>query len=292
MKIGAETNDSPRPVSFHNDRLTAAVAYALACIANKGNSYILGFLIGLLAIPMSLPAVALDSKQADNGFYHTSWTAKDGLPGSVLSLAQTRDGFLWIGGTSGLFRFDGLTIERYTPQDGALFHDAVIKALSPSPDGGLWIGYSQGGLSFLKNGKVTNFTERDGLPTGQTRCIVQDEDGAVWAGFLGGLARFDGKHWQKIQMDWNYPGKTAWSVVVDHAGTVWAASEDKIFFLPRGGRLFQDAGLSATADVLVVAPDNGLWLTTSEFHGSASNASRPTETEPDQNRGRRLDAHF
>ena len=105
MKIGAETNDSPRPVSFHNDRLTAAVAYALACIANKGNSYILGFLIGLLAIPMSLPAVALDSKQADNGFYHTSWTAKDGLPGSVLSLAQTRDGFLWIGGTSGLFRF-------------------------------------------------------------------------------------------------------------------------------------------------------------------------------------------
>jgi signal transduction histidine kinase/ligand-binding sensor domain-containing protein len=261
MKIGAETNDSPRPVSFHNDRLTAAVAYALACIANKGNSYILGFLIGLLAIPMSLPAVALDSKQADNGFYHTSWTAKDGLPGSVLSLAQTRDGFLWIGGTSGLFRFDGLTIERYTPQDGALFHDAVIKALSPSPDGGLWIGYSQGGLSFLKNGEVTNFTERDGLPTGQTRCIVQDEDGAVWAGFLGGLARFDGKHWQKIQMDWNYPGKTAWSVVVDHAGTVWAASEDKIFFLPRGGRLFQDAGLSATADVLVVAPDNGLWLT-------------------------------
>ena len=183
--------------------LTAAAAYALACITNKGNSYIFRFLIGLLAIPISLPAVALDSKQADNGFYHTSWTAKDGLPGSVLSLAQTRDGFLWIGGTSGLFRFDGLTIERYTPQDGALFHDAVIKALSPSPDGGLWIGYSQGGLSFLKNGKVTNFTERDGLPTGQTRCIVQDEDGAVWAGFLGGLARFDGKQWQKIQMDWD-----------------------------------------------------------------------------------------
>jgi len=56
-------------------------------------------------------------------------------------------------------------------------------------------------------------------------------------------------------MDWNYPGKTASSVIVDHAGTVWAASENRIFFLPRGGRLFQDAGLSATADMLVEAPD-------------------------------------
>jgi signal transduction histidine kinase/ligand-binding sensor domain-containing protein len=248
-------------VSFHNDCLTAAAAYALACITNKGNSYIFRFLIGLLAIPISLPAVALDSKQFANGFYNTSWTAKDGLPGAVLSLAQTTDGFLWIGGTGGLFRFDGLAIERYTPQNGSLLHDPAIGVLLASADGGLWIGYSQGGAGFLKNGKITNFTERDGLPTGQTRCIVQDEDGAVWAAFAGGLARFDGKHWQKIQMDWNYPGKTAWSVVVDHAGTVWAASEDKIFFLPRGGRLFQDAGLSATADVLVVAPDNGLWLT-------------------------------
>jgi signal transduction histidine kinase/ligand-binding sensor domain-containing protein len=261
MKISAEVNDSTRLVSLHNNRLTAAVAYVLACIASKGYLYVLGFLIGLVAIPMSVPAVALDSKQAVNRFYHTSWTAKDGLPGAVLSLAQTTDGFLWIGGSDGLFRFDGLAIERYTPQNGSLLHDTVLVVLLATPDGGLWIGYNQGGASFLKNGKVTNFTEDDGLPTGQTRCIAQDKDGVIWAAFVGGLARFDGTHWQKIQMDWNYPGKTASSVIVDHAGTVWVASEDRIFFLPRGGRLFQDAGLSVTASMLVVAPDNVLWLT-------------------------------
>jgi signal transduction histidine kinase/ligand-binding sensor domain-containing protein len=260
-KIGAEANDPSRLVSFHNDRLTAAVAYVLACISNPGNLYVLGFLIGLLAILISLPAVALDSKQAVNGFYHTSWTAKDGLPGAILSLAQTTDGFLWIAGSDGLFRFDGLSIERYTPQNGSLLHDTVLSVLLASQDGGLWIGYNQGGASFLKNGKITNFTEHDGVPAGQTRCIAQDKDGVVWAAFAGGLARFDGNHWQKIQMDWNYPRKPTWSVIVDHAGTVWAASEDRIFFLPRGGRLFQDAGLSATADKLVVAPDNALWLT-------------------------------
>ena len=259
MKISAEVNDPTRLVSLHNNRLTAAVAYVLASISPKGSLHVLGFLIGLLAIPMSVPAVALDSEHAVNGFSHSSWTAKDGLPGAVLSLAQTTDGFLWIGGSDGLFRFDGLVIERYTPQNGSLLHDTVLTELFASPDGGLWIGYNQGGASFLKNGKIINFTEHDGLPTGQTRCIAQDKDGIVWAAFVGGLARFDGNHWQKIQMDWNYPGKTASSVIVDHAGTVWAASENRIFFLPRGGRLFQDAGLSATADMLVEAPDNVLW---------------------------------
>jgi len=196
-----------------------------------------------------------------NQYFHTSWTAKDGLPGAVLSLAQTTDGFLWIGGSGGLFRFDGLIIEPYMPQNGSLPRGAVPDVLSASPDGGLWIGYNEGGASFLKNGKITNFTEHDGLPASQNRGIVLDKDGVVWAAFVGGLARFDGKHWLKIQMDWNYPGKTASSVIVDHAGTVWVTSEDRIFFLPRGRKLFQDAGLSATADMLVVAPDDTLWLT-------------------------------
>ena len=261
MKIGAEANDPLKPASFLNHRLTAVVAYFLACIFNKGNLYVLRFLIGLLVMPVSLPAVPNDSKQAVSGFYHTSWTAKDGLPGAVLGLAQTTDGFLWIAGSDGLFRFDGLVIERYTPQNGSLIHETVLNSLFASPDGGLWIGYNQGGVSFLKNGKITNFTEQDGLPASQTRCIAQDKDGVIWAAFVGGLARFDGKHWQKIQMDWNYPGKTASSVIVDHAGTIWATSEDRIFFLTQGGRAFQDAGLSVTASMLVLAPDNVLWLT-------------------------------
>jgi signal transduction histidine kinase/ligand-binding sensor domain-containing protein len=261
IRIGTEANNPSRPVSFHDDRPTPAVAPVLSRISNKGNLWLFGFLIGLLAVPMSLPAAALDSKQAVAGFHHTLWTAKDGLPGAVLSLAQTTDGFLWVGGSDGLFRFDGLTIERYTPQTGSLLPDSVLSVLFASPDGGLWIGYNQGGASFLKNGKITNFTEHDRLPTGQTRCIAQDKDGIIWAAFVGGLARFDGNHWQKVQMDWNYPGKTASSLIIDHAGTIWATSEDRVFFLPRGGRLFQDAGLAVTRGMLVVAPDNVLWLT-------------------------------
>jgi signal transduction histidine kinase/ligand-binding sensor domain-containing protein len=152
-------------------------------------------------------------------------------------------------------------MERYTPQNGVLLQDKLQSALLAAPDGGLWIGYNEGGISFLKNGKVTNFTERDGFATGLVRSIVLDRDGVIWASAAGGLARFDGKHWQKIQMDWGYPGKSAFSVVVDREGTVWVTSEDRIFVLSRGEKHFQDAGLSTTAGVLLLAPDNVFWLT-------------------------------
>jgi signal transduction histidine kinase/ligand-binding sensor domain-containing protein len=260
LKIGAEANRLSRVVSIQIDRLIAAVAYVLARISKKSNLYVLSFLISVLAMPVSVLANPHDPKETVNGFYHTSWTTKDGLSGSVRGLVQTADGFLWIGTSDGLFRFDGLIFERYRPQNGSLLHDTVQNPLR-TPDGGLWIGYYQDGVSFVKNGKITNFTEQDGLPSGQMRCISQDKDGVVWAAFAGGLAQFDGTHWQKIGADWNYPGKTAWSVVVDHTGTVWTTSEDKIFFLPRGANHFQDAGLSVTTGALVVGPDNTLWLT-------------------------------
>jgi ligand-binding sensor domain-containing protein len=261
MTIGADANDPLSLVPFHHDRPAAGLAWVLPCILNKSNLYVLSLLAGLLAIPISLPAAPLDSRLAVSTFYITSWTAKDGLPSSILGLAQTTDGFLWIAGTEGLFRFDGIAMERYTPQNGAFLHDSVLRSLLASSDGGLWIGYGLGGASFLKNGKITNHTQHDGLPAGLTRCFVQDRDGTVWAAFAGGLARFNSKHWQNIQMDWNYPGKTSWGVVVDQAGTVWTASEDRIVSLPRGGRMFQDSGLSVTSGRLIVAPDNALRLT-------------------------------
>ncbi|KQN69256.1 hypothetical protein ASF04_13160 [Duganella sp. Leaf61] len=43
----------------------------------------------------------------------TSWTQKDGVPSDIQCMAQTRDGWLWLGTPDGLYRFDGVTFERY-----------------------------------------------------------------------------------------------------------------------------------------------------------------------------------
>src|SRR6266481_7770835 len=52
---------------------------------------------------------------------HTAWGEKEGAPGGILALAQTQDGYLWLGTSSGLYRFDGVSFEHYKPQSGATF---------------------------------------------------------------------------------------------------------------------------------------------------------------------------
>jgi signal transduction histidine kinase/ligand-binding sensor domain-containing protein len=190
-------------------------------------------------------AGALDLSRRLNQLHHTSWTAKDGLTGSPLCLAQTADGFLWIGTTDGLFRFDGVTFERFRPQSGEL-PALSVSALLGVPDGGLWVGYSRGRASFISNkGRVVSYSEQEGLPVSKVRSLARTPDGAVWAAVIGGLARFDGTRWQKVRMDWNYPCKSAWRVFADRQGTLWvgAASPNGLYFLPKGTRRFEDAGL-------------------------------------------------
>jgi hypothetical protein len=140
---------------------------------------------------------AIDPHQPITQMNHTAWTAKEGVNGAVQALAQTTDGFLWLGTTNGLLRFDGVFFERYRPEQGS-FASVSVRSLLATPDGGLWIGYTNGGASFLNRGRVYNYGESDGMPTGIVRDFAQDVDGTIWAATLGGLARFDGHRWRFV----------------------------------------------------------------------------------------------
>jgi hypothetical protein len=99
------------------------------------------------------PATALDPNQPVGQLFHSSWTAKDGLTGSVTTIAQTPDGFLWVGTSDGLIRFDGVSFEHYKPEVGSL-PATFVKTLLAAPNGDLWIGYFHGGVSLLRKGKL------------------------------------------------------------------------------------------------------------------------------------------
>src|SRR3982074_201322 len=68
---------------------------------------------GILPMLLCASLFALNPCQALDELYHSSWDARNGLNGSVTALAQTTDGFLWVGTTDGLYRFDGISFERY-----------------------------------------------------------------------------------------------------------------------------------------------------------------------------------
>jgi signal transduction histidine kinase/ligand-binding sensor domain-containing protein len=208
----------------------------------------------------AIPVVAADDAGPIAQMYHSAWTARDGLRGVVSSLAQTEDGFLWVGTTEGLYRFDGMTFEAYKPETGN-FPATGIKTLEAAPDG-LWIGYLSGGVSVLKDGRLKNYSERDGLPISRVYSIVHTEDGKVWVAAVGGVARLNGDHWHKVRLDWNFTAKTAKELVVDPSGTLWAAVKTGVLYLPKGAHSFEDAGVQAHQIMnLASAPDGSMVYT-------------------------------
>jgi hypothetical protein len=71
---------------------------------------------------------------------HDSWTFKEGAPAEVTCLAQTNDGFLWLGGPSGLFRFDGTRFEPFSsPFGDRLLSTNLYSLFAPARGGVLMI---------------------------------------------------------------------------------------------------------------------------------------------------------
>ncbi len=229
--------------------------------------------LSLCFIGLGMSCSALGQPQSIRQFVHFAWKLRDGVPPNVDQVVQTKDGYLWMSTEGGLFRFDGVRFERYIPPTGDKFLSTSVGALAAMPEGGLWIGYSFGGAGFLKDGHLTNYTERDGLPSASIYRFEKDGEGSIWAATTRGLMRLDGSHWRKIGLDWNYPADHAIFLLTDRQGTLWVATENKLYFLPRGARKFSETTIILKDQVYMAeAPDGTLWLNT----GGAIRQLRPT----------------
>ena len=75
------------------------------------------------------------------GVNHTAWTHTEGAPGSISSLAQSTDGYLWVGSSLGLYRFDGVQFAEYPfNSEQPLLATKDVTSLAADAQGGLWIG--------------------------------------------------------------------------------------------------------------------------------------------------------
>src|ERR1700730_154238 len=135
----------------------------------------------MIGMMLAIPAKALDPQKLISQFTHTSWTAKDGVPAPVRAIAQTPDGYLWLGTEAGLYRFDGLHFVAWEPGSGEQILGSSVWSLCTSRDGSLWIGFSSGRISQLRNGHLKNYSRADGLPDGAMR-ILRSELQPPWVG--------------------------------------------------------------------------------------------------------------
>ena len=117
-------------------------------------------------LSISILARALDPDKKISQFMHTSWSAKEGIPGPVRAIAQTPDGYLWLGTEAGLLRFDGTHFVLWEAEKTERLPNYSVWSLCVSRDGGLWLGLGSGGISRLRNGKVTNDSPSESVPEG------------------------------------------------------------------------------------------------------------------------------
>jgi signal transduction histidine kinase/ligand-binding sensor domain-containing protein len=177
------------------------------------------------------PATALDPYREASKYGHTIWRNLEGLgPATIGPIAQTADGYLWLGTPSGLLRFDGTRSVRWDPPAGSSLPDERVRALLGSKDGALWIGTPRG-LASWKGGRLVLHPSMKGKTVND---IEEDSEGTIWAAGSAGTTAFacmirDDKS-ECIGEDGSL-GNAILALHSDASGALWGAGTDRIWKL-------------------------------------------------------------
>ena len=229
-------------------------------------------------LALVLPARALDPQKAITQYVQTSWNSESGLPeNSVHSLAQTRDGYLWLGTEEGLTRFDGVRFVTYTFHNSPGLASDFIQVLAADQDGSLWIGTDSGlthhvpSATIGKPGTFSTLTTKDGLSDNHITALCEDREGNLWVATVGGLNRIVAGRVEDWTSGHGLPNAAVNVLALDPGGTLWAGTARGLARFARGQFVTVAAGeaiLDDSITALSAAPDGSLWIGT-QSHGIA-----------------------
>ncbi|HYG07066.1 MAG TPA: two-component regulator propeller domain-containing protein [Stenotrophomonas sp.] len=223
----------------------------------------LGFILVLLGWGAAAQALAPD--RALSQLRHDRWTPDQGAPAQVMSIAQTPDGFLWLGSRQGLYRFDGLRFERITRIGGKPIVDDDILNLFVDEDGSLWIGYVSGGMSRIGPRPANYEYQRDDVPVGSVIGFGRDAAGRLWAATATTIVHLDPATdtWQSSADLGFGPDWSPQRLFIDRDKGVWVAfanaAQAGIAHLAPGAKRFEVVPQSIAEPFFGQAPDGTLW---------------------------------
>lgn len=242
-------------------------------------------LLGILAafLPSVRDACAADAQRSLQQLRHTAWTSRDGAPPEVWALAQSDDGYLWLGTGGGLYRFDGASFEKFRPVKGESLPTLNVNSLLATRSGDLWIGFASGALARLRAGHLTTFDL--GLPPVPVLELAEDRAGGIWAALggdgRGGVARFRQGEWEIFGRSRGVPAGAVTSVLGAADGAVWIAAGGQLEVLRPGAERFSRVAASASdRPKLKQSPDGAIWLTTGARPGLQRIATTAGQATP------------
>jgi diguanylate cyclase (GGDEF)-like protein len=222
----------------------------------------------LLLLACAGPAAALDPRKSITQYALQVWKTENGLPqNSIQAIAQTRDGYLWLGTERGLVRFDGVQFTVFDKGNTPGLQSANTQALYEDRAGNFWVG-TWGGLHLIREGRVAaTYTTREGLRSNRVVAICEDRRGAIWVGTSGGgISRIaNGKVEATYTTREGLSNDRVWALQEDHEGSLWIATDGGGLNRLRDGRLTvlgERDGVPGIVQTVFVDSRGDLWIGT------------------------------
>lgn len=131
------------------------------------------------------------------------------VPGHIEAMAEGMDGFLWLGTSAGLFRFDGLGFRHIADREGRFLG---VSGLAVSQDGAVWASIAEALLRW-QNGMLDIVVDK----VDRSYKTLLADGSFIWASSEGGLAKLD--NGKQVLFLPELDGATA--LARDAAGTIW-----------------------------------------------------------------------
>lgn len=215
--------------------------FVLACL-------LLGF--------VTTPSVA--ARSVNVGMTRHTWGLEDGLPDRVIqAIAQTPDGYLWLGTPHGLVRFDGFKFVTFGTETAPTLTEFGVSCILVAKDGTLWIGSVGGGVTHIDTHRTTHFGTRNGLEALTIRTLYQSEDGTVWVGTDSGLYKLVKDRFSFVQ---ELKNENVTAIVSDGSDGLWIAGWNLTHYQHGRFVITPLPSLKSVIRSLAVAPDGVLWV--------------------------------
>ncbi len=232
-----------------------------------------------LFLAVALSAEAQTGPRASTDYLIHVWSSEDGLPqNSVNCLAQTPDGYLWVGTRSGgLARFDGIRFVIFNPQTTPELKDVELETLSVDSRGTLWITAGNESAASLTGGKFHLVRERTAAPRWHPLQLVAEESNAVYlASFHPSIFRVPREgtvnEAERLDLEPPPPSPLPPAFIQTRDGALWYITETRqvarLLLSEPHARRSTVFSLPSHARAMVKDAAGGLWLATDGQFGT------------------------
>ncbi|MBR2675944.1 MAG: SpoIIE family protein phosphatase [Solobacterium sp.] len=176
----------------------------------------------------------IDPVASKDAFSAVVYNNQNGLPTSEANdIAETKDGFIWIGSYSGLIRYDGNTFERMDSTTGI----GNVGCLFVDRKDRLWVGTNDSGIAMLDKDNILYWKEEDGLKSLNISKITQDQKGNIYVGTAAGIYIFDENLNMTAMKDPKVRNMYVEYLLTGRDGEIYGISNDGAIFTIRNGEI-------------------------------------------------------